>query len=205
MEEDLKYIQNPSKTHTYLRFTTERLYKILGGWNGLTGIHGLVVKYCGNLLMGNTALDVGCGGCHLYDLLQPKVSRYVGVDYDKRILEWAQQRHPNLTLEYADVNDLSVLGNQKFDTVFAIGLFTHILRTNEIEEMLKHTNKCLVFTYKNFRSPTPTSPVLHKLPDSLWKILNSRNLYSLEVFGHGIHQNIEILRLKRFTIPTKTK
>jgi len=197
MENDQKSIQNPSKTHTYLRFDTDRLHNILEGWNGLGGVHGLVVKYCGNLLMGNTVLDIGCGGCHLYDLLQPKISRYVGVDYDKRILEWARERHPDLTLEYADVNDLSVLGNQKFDTVFAIGLFTHIQGTKEIEEMLKHTNQCLVFTYKNFRHPTPTSPFLHKLPDSLWKILERKNEYSLEIFGHGIHRNIEILRLKQ--------
>ena len=199
-ELDQKFTQSQFKDrfHTYLGFPDERLNTILTGWDGLGGIHGLVVKYCAKLLQGISVLDVGCGGCHLYDALKDEVAleNYVGVDNDQRVLEHAKQRHPDLQLYYASVYDLSVLRDRQFDTVYAVGLFTEINREEGVMEMLKHTKQCLVLTYKNNRISF-TEPFIYKFPDPLWTIRRSGEIKSIEILAHNIHRNIEILRLNK--------
>ena len=95
----------PDKFYDYRRFKDDRLYNIMSGWDKLRGNHGLVIKYCANLLVGDTVLDVGCGFCHLYEALGDRVKHYVGIDIDERVLEWTRNRYPELDLRYGDVHD----------------------------------------------------------------------------------------------------
>ena len=180
---------NPDKFYDYRRFDDDRLEGIMTGWDGLRGNHGLVIKLCADLLVGDTALDVGCGLCHLYEAFKSRVACYVGVDLDIRVLEWARKRHPELEFRQANVYDLSTLGNEKFDTVFAIGLYRRLNQSRGVEEMLKHTRHALVLTYFHASGASP-----RLFPDVLWRILKNKAVSKLEFFNHGI-KGIEVVRL----------
>ncbi len=174
--------------YDYRKFEDERLRGIMTGWDGLGGNHGSVVKFCAELLEGETVLDVGFGLCHLYEALKSRVSRYVGVDIDERALRWAKERHPTLELYYASVYDLSLLRNRIFNTVFAIGLYRIPHQLDGIEEMLKHTQHSLVVTYFQ-----PSDSDGKSFPAVFWGVLDHERVKSVEVFSHG-NKGTEIVR-----------
>ena len=108
--------------------------------------HAIQVRQCASLQMGETVLDVGCGECHLYDVLGDKVKGYVGVDIDPRILKMAREKHPELDLRPGNIYDLSGLG--VYDTVYAIGVYFN--KPNlllGVVKMLEHARLCVVMTY----------------------------------------------------------
>lgn len=141
----------------------ERLRNTFGKWDmelvdesGLRHYHAIQIRQCASLLMGKTVLDVGCGECHLYDLLKEKIERYVGVDIDPRIVEMALEKHPGLDIQEGSVYDLSGVG--LFDSVYAIGLYFGRPNLEKgIREMLNHAQFCLVMTYfaSQKREPFP--------------------------------------------------
>jgi len=160
------------------------------GWDNFTGNHGVVVKFCAKLFQGIDVLDVGCGLCHLYEALTDdyQIYDYVGVDNDRRVLKWARQRYPNLDLKYGDVYNLSFLGERKFDSVFAIGLYRMPHQIDGIKEMLKHTKTQLILTYLH-RGAEP-----RVFPEVFWEALSDKQVNSLKIFNHGI-KGIEIVGL----------
>ncbi len=174
--------------YDYSRFDDERLKDIMTSWDGLTGNHGLVVKFCAGLLKGESVLDVGCGLCHLYEALKGRISKYVGIDIDERALKWSRERYPDLELQYASVDDLSLLGDQMFDTVFALGVSRVPHQLDGIEEMFKHTRHSLVLTY--FQTPDFESKIF---PNVFWEVLNHERVKSIEVFSQG-NKGTEIVR-----------
>lgn len=180
----------PDDFYDYRKFGDERLKQIMVNWDGFRGNHGATIKFCASLLVGDSILDVGCGLCHLYKTLENRVAEYVGVDVDKRVLEWARQRYPNLELRRADVYDLSVLGDRRFDTVYAIGLYRRPHETRGIIEMLKHTRRALVLTYLYRAGSEPRF-----FPDVFWEALKDKRIKSLEFFNHNI-KAIEIVRFR---------
>jgi len=163
------------------------------GWDGLIDNHGRVVKFCAELLEGESVLDVGCGLCHLYEALKGRVSKYVGVDIDERALGWARERYPGLELHYTSVYDLSLLGDRVFDTVYAIGLYRIPRQLNGIEEMLNHTRHSLVLTYFHHSDSKPKS-----FPDVFWVVLNHERVKSFEVFSQS-DRRTEIMRFNLST------
>ena len=139
-------------TYTYVGFSRKQLEDLMRGWDSYGGLHGSILRKCAELVIGDSVLDVGCGFCHLYKLIQDKVSVYVGIDNDRTILEMAKKKHPELDIRFGDVYDLSTFPN--FDSVVAVGLYNHDPNTPDgILEMLKHSKKCLIFTYSPTRKP----------------------------------------------------
>ena len=139
----------------------ERLRNTFGKWDnelidesGLRHYHATQLRQCASLLMGETVLDVGCGECHLYDLLKEEIKRYVGVDIDPRIVEMALEKHPGLEIHEGSVYDLSGVG--VFDSVYAVGLyFGRPNLERGVREMLDHARLCLVMTYFSSRKRAP--------------------------------------------------
>lgn len=181
------------KYYDYSRFDDERLRGIMASWDGLGGNHGLVIKLCADKLVGDTVLDVGCGLCHLYDVLKDRVTEYVGVDNDERVVDWARHRYPSLQIEWADVRDLFRLGDRRFDTVYAIGLYRKPEELIGIEEMLKHARKALIITYLHRRDAGEKY-----LPKVFFDLLRDEWVESIEIFGHRIN-GIEIVRFNLLT------
>lgn len=124
----------------------EQLKRMFDGWDRGNDYHEALMEKSASLLVGKTALDVGCGLVHLYEALKNRVERYVGVDNNPLILRMARERYPELEIVEADVYDLSEL--PVFDTVYAAGLYRFQPKKRKgILEMLKHTKNCVVMTY----------------------------------------------------------
>lgn len=174
--------------YDYSKFDNERLKNIMTGWNGFIGNHGAVIKFCAERIVGSSVLDVGCGLCHLYKALVDVVSNYVGVDNDKRVIDWAIERYPELRLIHGDARNLSFLGKEQFDTVYAIGLYRVPSELTCIEEMLKHSRRALIVTYLHRRDMGEKY-----LPAVFFDFLRNKRVWSIEVFAHKI-KGIEIVR-----------
>lgn len=163
--------------YDYRDFKDERAINIFTAWDNYGGNHGVVLKTCAELLVGDTALDVGCGLCHLYPLLETEVDEYVGVDIDERAVEIARERYPHLRIDVGSVYDLDDYG--VYDTVYAIGLYRRLNETQGLHEMLKHTRKTLIFTIWQPRE----NP---KFPEPLWEILRGGETHSVELISNNI-------------------
>ncbi len=167
--------------YDYTTFSEDRLEEIFKGWDGLSGYHGLLIKKCASLLIGKTVLDVGCGLCHLYEELKKigYMKSYTGIDNHSFILKMTKERYPSLNLTSADVYNLSQF--DVFDTIFAIGLYREQPKKRDgIEEMIKHSNKCVVMTYFAVEKG--------KVPEVL-------ECYYPEIINHNIDDRLEIVRL----------
>lgn len=135
-----------------------------------------------------SVLDVGCGpgtnaavfaGCD-----------YVGVDIDPAYIESARRRHSGRFL-VGDVGDPSVLGNERFDLVFANSLMHH-LPDGVVRPLLKRMSELTTPTgavhVLDLVLPPHASPArllarldrgAHARPLDEWRTLFSENLREL--------------------------
>ena len=177
-----------STFYDYLKFDDERLKGIFYGWDGFGGNHGAVLKKCASLLKGRSVLDVGCGLCHLYELLKDDLDEYVGLDIDERVVGWARERYPELDIRVGDSNNLSEYG--MYDTVYAIGLWRKIESIEGVKELLRHADKSMVLTY--FHHATEEDAI----PKPLWGLIRNESVASVEVIGSKI-LGTDILRINK--------
>ena len=136
------------RTYRYEHFSDEELKKIMiSDWDRFAGNHALLLGITAGLISeNNSVLDIGCGMCHLYELIKNKVTRYVGIDIEPRILQWAKERYPHLEIINKNVYNLD--GLDMFDVVTAVGLYRfEPVKPDGVIEMLKHTKQKLILTY----------------------------------------------------------
>ena len=138
-------------------------------------------------------LELGCGhgrtGRGLLSYLRWP-GRYVGLDVDRRRIEFARSRiqakWPGFEFVWADVRDTHYnpqgsveaasyvfpFTDAAFDLVYAASLFTHLLPEDtlnylrESRRVLKHPGRCLfsVFLLDHYRGPGTTSSSLYEFP-----------------------------------------
>jgi SAM-dependent methyltransferase len=70
---------------------------------------------------GLSVLDVGCGRADLYPLAMEKGLVYKGIDYNPNIINVAQQKYPEVSVETLDV--LNIDAGADYDWVVGSGLF----------------------------------------------------------------------------------
>lgn len=70
---------------------------------------------------GLSILDVGCGRADLYPLATEKGLIYKGIDYNPNIINIAQQKYPEVSVETSDVLDIDA--GVDYDWVVGSGLF----------------------------------------------------------------------------------
>src|SRR3990167_5246208 len=75
---------------------------------------------------GEKVLDLGAGNGRLYELLKDKKVDYLGIDNCAPLVEKAKTRFPGANFQIGEATDLSSLGEETFDLVFAIALLHHI-------------------------------------------------------------------------------
>lgn len=68
---------------------------------------------------GRDVLDLGIGAGRTSRVLAPLARRYVGTDYSPVMIEHVRRRNPELTVELADMRDLSRFPAESFDFVLA--------------------------------------------------------------------------------------
>jgi SAM-dependent methyltransferase len=85
---------------------------------------------------GQSVLDAGCGRADLFGLIEPAVSLYKGIDYNKNILDIAQRKFPEVNVEAIDLLDFNE--PDSYDWVFASGMFN-----TQMEDAIEYTQKCV--------------------------------------------------------------
>ncbi|MBI4239485.1 class I SAM-dependent methyltransferase [Candidatus Uhrbacteria bacterium] len=116
--------------------------------------------------MSASVLDIGCGTGRVYEFLQKKIGRYVGVDSNKQFIDALKEKYPNnATRQFlqGDMLNLGALGElqgKQFDCIISVAAFHHIpshaLRKKALEEMkvfLKPESTLILLNW-NFWRPT---------------------------------------------------
>jgi putative AdoMet-dependent methyltransferase len=89
------------------------------------------------LKSGMKILDLGCGPGQFYGLM-PSGCQYVGLDFSKKLLAIAQSRYPQTQFIFGDMTNEKVwtkLG--KFDQIFSLASFHHLMTQKQQEKVLK--------------------------------------------------------------------
>ena len=93
----------------------------------------------------DVVLDVGCGnGALTFDIAE-KVEKVVGIDLNKKNIEFAEKNFYKKNIEYICADALLDLPNRKFDTIILSNILEHIQDRAEFLRVLKNkTDKFLI-------------------------------------------------------------
>ena len=116
-------------------------------------------------IIGDSVLDIACGGGYLYHLLTPRIWHYKGIDSSREMIIVAKEYAPERSFAVADAYDLSE--EETYDTVIAMSLLIHIERKDLlhiIEQMWTHARKALIFTIPVDKDFSKTVELSRKIP-----------------------------------------
>lgn len=85
-----------------------------------------------------TVLDLGCGVGSMSSLF--KKGGYLGVDIDKKSIEYAQRSYPGYNFRVSDITTLK--SSKRFDLVLVVGVLHHI-SDKEAQRTLMVVSSCL--------------------------------------------------------------
>lgn len=89
-------------------------------------------------------LDFGCGNGRLIELIKDKKVTYLGVDVCKKFIKIARQKYPQHKFKVIKLNaDFGFKQNDKFDSVFSIGVFHHFPKGKTREIILQRLRASL--------------------------------------------------------------
>jgi len=92
-------------------------------------------------------LDVGCGHSYFFEYVKDKNVYYTGLDTSVKMLKTAKDKHPEATVLFGDIFDLS--GYAPRDIVVCIDVLIHLPEIEKpIKNLWKTTKKLLIFTLK---------------------------------------------------------
>jgi GT2 family glycosyltransferase len=108
-------------------------------------------KWASKNILGKKILEIGCSTGYGIQFL-PKDIEYIGVDYDHKIIEVAQNENWSDTskFEFADINDYEL---DQYDTIIAFEVIEHLDNGLEIVEKLKNHCKRLLITVPYKETP----------------------------------------------------
>lgn len=146
---------------------------------------------------GKSVLDLGVGTGRTTRYLLPFAARYVGVDYSPEMLASCRRQFPQAVLVSADVRDLSALGEEKFDFVFApfnlLDAFSHTDRMAILSSMRDRltTGGIFAFSAHNLLSKTRSQkPMLSRSRNPLRQIAMIRR-YIVSVKNYRLLEPLE--------------
>lgn len=118
-------------------------------------------------------LDFGCGNGLLLDFLKENgySYQYLGVDIRKEVIEEARSIHPNE--EFSSIQKIEDVPQDKYDLVFAHGVFTTQMDEKDILEFVDYFSDSNRIIFSFIR--TNSKRVISKKKD-IYTFYNSRNL-----------------------------
>ncbi|MCP4677549.1 MAG: glycosyltransferase, partial [Deltaproteobacteria bacterium] len=102
-----------------------------------------------NIPRGASVLEIGCGTGDLLASLEPK--RGLGIDFSKKIVAAARERHPDLEFQVADAQSFKT--KEKFDYVLLsnlVGELVDVQRVLERLENVSYDRTRIVITHYNY-------------------------------------------------------
>ena len=152
-----------------------------------------------------SVLDIGCAQGGFINILKKinKKFTYVGIDYNKKMLDIAKKRYPNNEFVYTKQNDYSKYIKKKFDLVIIFG----ILHLNKewkkiIKEAYKLSKRYLIFDLRESNKIIKKKIYLNlgnkkKIPYYIIKRKEVENFLKKEF------RNKEIIKLSYDGLPSK--
>ena len=150
-----------------------------------------------NINSGDMVLDIGCGNGALTFDIAKKAEKVIGIDLNKKNIEFAKEKFLAPNIEYIVGNAVKELSDKKFDVIVLSNVLEHI------ENRIEFLNKIKTLTHK----------ILIRVPmiDRDWITLYKKELgieyrldkthyieYTLESFKHELQQ--AGLNLEKYSI-----
>ena len=85
-----------------------------------------LIKLTNDVKDGDKVLDVGCGNGKLLEAFKNKRIYYLGVDDNKKLLNFAKFRHPNFRFTKGNILELSKIPDIDYDYIFCIATLHHL-------------------------------------------------------------------------------
>lgn len=126
-----------------------------------------------------SVLDVGCGLGNLYDYLKNRGYDfdYTGIDILPEMIAHAKEKNPQLECICGNIFIDNLLGNRKFDIVYASGIFNIELGNNDdflcdaLQKFALLSNKFVVFNLLHSRSKTMEAGYYYQNPNNVKTLL----------------------------------
>ncbi len=126
--------------------------------------HFCAYKFAKDFVGGKTVLDIGCGEGYGFDFLASYANDVLGIDYDKDVINYAQDKYNKQNLQFLvlDIKDLSGL-SKKFDVISSFQNIEHIRDTDKLLSdisNLLNDNGVFICSTCNIKDASPgrTSP-----------------------------------------------
>lgn len=147
-------------------------------------------------------LEVGCGAGFSVKYLAKPYSTYVGIDYSKGLIDYANQYNSSLKAQFICANIKEYKPEEKFDVVFMIGVLHHF---DDMQGILAHivsllkpggvlvanepqSSNLLIQGLRTLRTKLDKSysdNQVQLLPEDLKRLYESVGLEKVQVFGQG--------------------
>jgi len=102
---------------------------------------------------GKRVLELGCGTGDLLAALEPDPASSLGVDLSARMVARAREKHPSLSFQVADAEDLALHAGTTFDVIVLsdlVGYLTDVYATLRRLHAVCHAETRILITYFNF-------------------------------------------------------
>ncbi|MGB2841629.1 MAG: class I SAM-dependent methyltransferase [Halobacteriota archaeon] len=112
------------------------------GWSFLWEFIDLYrIKYALKYVDRGSVLDIGAGDAIEF-IPREKYDYYCGIDLDKKLMEYLQQKHPDCDFFALDLDKGELNLNKKFDTILMLALIEHIHNPEKLlMECYKHLKR----------------------------------------------------------------
>lgn len=190
----------------------DQAYQTIGNIKGIRDMeHRYSVIQFPKSFDGETVIDFGCSvGAICFDAKKRGAKRVVGLDYKKETIDVAKKlaTEQNLDIEFYTFNIdngldslKSIIGNEKFDHVFALSIWAHCDET-KLAKMINHyADKICWFEGHNTVTYGDTKS---KMDNELEKLLDLPFIEHIgETSDRSIRQNYKISRSHRIDLENK--
>ena len=189
-------------------------YQSLDGMSGIRDMkHRFDVMGFPESFEGETVIDIGCSiGAVCFEAKRRGAKRVVGIDYKKETIDvgkkLAREYDLDVELYTFDINDgldklKTIIGEDKFDHVFALAIWTHCDK-NKLADMINfYTNKLCWFEGHNVGTYGDTRD---KIENILSELLDfSQYEYLGETNDRGIRETYKFTNIPRVDVSDTDK
>lgn len=127
-----------------------------------------LVKIAEEVKNGEKILDVGCGNGRLLEAFKGKQINYLGVDSNKKLINFAESKYPNQKFVLGEILELNKIKDINYDCIFCIAALHHLPGKNlqitalkQLKNKIKSNGKIIITVWNLWNQK--------KFRKSIWK------------------------------------